>query len=207
MSQRAADRNRQTSAHDPVRAEHSDRHVGDMHGAATTPAIALAPAHDFQKESRYIKALGQGMAVPALVGRERIVRLQCGRDPCRNRFLSDRKMDEAGNFSVTEQRRQTLFHFADQFHAGMKLQQLGRRRLCLGSSQSCLAWRNYGLDPPARARPRIMATPKGLSQLTAFGGCSKLAGNETPGSTRTYPKPLLVRDLCSFGGCNGRKPR
>src|SRR5271163_4967970 len=102
MSKSAANRNGKTSADDAVRSEHPDRHVGDMHGAAAAATIPFAPPQDFEKEPRHIEPLGEGVPVATMIGCKRIVPLERRGDPDRNRFLSDREMDEARNFPVTK---------------------------------------------------------------------------------------------------------
>jgi hypothetical protein len=70
--------------------------------------------------------------VAAMIGGQRIVRLQSRGNAGGNGFLADGQMNEAWNFTVAEQRRKPLLDFADKPHAGVKPQELGWRRLCPG---------------------------------------------------------------------------
>ena len=50
VRERATESKRNASGHDAIGAEHADRHVGDVHGAAAPTANARVATHDLGEE-------------------------------------------------------------------------------------------------------------------------------------------------------------
>ena len=128
MGKSAADRERQAGADDAVGAEHADRHVGDVHRAAATFADAFGAAHDLQEEAIERNALGNGVAVAAVVRGESVVAPQRRHDARRDRLLADRKMNEARDLAVGEQLREPRLGLADHAHRAVQREQRGQIR-------------------------------------------------------------------------------
>jgi hypothetical protein len=122
----AAERERHARADDPVRAEHPDGHVGDMHRTAPAAADAVSLPHQLQEEGLQLHALGEGVSVAAMVRGERIGRIEGGADPDRDRFLADAEMDETRDFAVGEEFCQPLLGTPDEQHPPIKVEYLLR---------------------------------------------------------------------------------
>ncbi|MNV46251.1 hypothetical protein D3C71_1380750 [compost metagenome] len=71
---------RQAGGDDAVRAQHADRKIGDVHGAALALVVAGGAAKQLAHHARAVGALGQRMAVAAVGGGEQVARMQMGAD-------------------------------------------------------------------------------------------------------------------------------
>ncbi len=100
---------------------------GQVQGAALAPVAARGPAEDLGHERVRVRALGEQVAVAAVVGDDRVRRFERGADPGRNPFLAgaedhhavDRALDGA-EFG------ERLLEAAGEEHGAVHFQFLGR---------------------------------------------------------------------------------
>jgi hypothetical protein len=87
--ERRADRDRHASAHDAIRPQVAPAHVGNVHGAAASAAIARLLAEKLRKHTLRIRPFADAMAVAAVRGGDVVV---IGERQCRAngaRLLAD----------------------------------------------------------------------------------------------------------------------
>ena len=122
MRERTADCDGQAGTDDAVRPEHADSRIRDVHRAAAALAHALGPAHDLEEEAVEVEALGQCVAVAAMIGGERIGGLERRAHARSDALLADREMNEARHFAVGEKLGKTQLGLADQPHGPQEIE-------------------------------------------------------------------------------------
>ena len=73
VRQSATQRDRRSCSNDAVSAKHANRHVGNMHGSASTTTKSGFLAEQLGEETFQRQALGDGVAVAAMRGGNRIL--------------------------------------------------------------------------------------------------------------------------------------
>ena len=113
---RGADRDRDAARHHAVRAEHADGKIRDVHRAALAAAIAVRAAVKLRHHALRVGALGDGVAVAAMVRRDAVVDAQIDADAGRDRFLPDRDMQRPRDFARLVRLERGLLEGADARH-------------------------------------------------------------------------------------------
>ena len=117
---------RKAGRHDAVGPEDPEPGVGDVHRAAAAPVGSLVPGHQLGEHAHGIQALGQAVAVAAVGGGDDVVGAQRPARADGRRLLADGEVDEAGDQAVAVELGDPLLEAADQHHAALHLQQVGR---------------------------------------------------------------------------------
>ena len=97
---RGAGRDEDVGSDHPVRPEHSDSEVGNVHRPALAAAHPALASEELAHHRAGVRALGEGMAVAAVVGEEEIGAPEVAADPRRHRLLADGGVDRAGRESL-----------------------------------------------------------------------------------------------------------
>src|SRR5690625_4424662 len=127
-----------------VGAQHADLEVGDMHRAALAATRSTLPAEELTHHRQGIRALGQGVAVAAVVRQQKIVLPQLGADPHGHRLLTDRGVDGAEHQPFLLGVHRQLLEGSDALHEVVGLLQAWQIQVAAppgrssGSIHSCL---------------------------------------------------------------------
>src|SRR5690242_21921733 len=88
-SQRRADGEWDTAAHDAIRSQHAPGDVRNVHAPAFTAAIPVGPAEDLGHHAAHVKPASNAVTVPAMGAGEEIAVLHCGARADRNCLHTD----------------------------------------------------------------------------------------------------------------------
>src|SRR6266850_2136564 len=119
-----AARDGQPSAHDPVGAQHTDREVRDVHGAALALAIAVDPAEQLGEHPANVGALGDAVPVTPVGARHAIRHGQMRADTDGHGLLAHVGMHRAVDLAGEPQLDGPLVELADQDHGAQHLHEL-----------------------------------------------------------------------------------
>ena len=123
LGQRGADGDGDAAAHDAVGAQHAHIHIRDMHGAALALAVAGLTSHQLGEHPAQIGALGDAVAVAAVVGNDVVVVGQVGADAHADGLLAVVGVDRRAGQVHLGQLDGLLLKFADGGHPGIQIQQ------------------------------------------------------------------------------------
>ena len=163
--ERGADRERHGGADDAVRAQDVELQVGHVHRAAEAPAIAGLAPHELGHHAVGAGALGDAVAMAAVVARDVVVVAQMRAGADRDRLLADVAVRGALDRARLELLDHALLEGADAHHVGIEALQLRRRQLQVGVMDRA----SMGNLPPARllvtmAHVAILATAVGAAR-------------------------------------------
>ena len=145
---RGADRDRDAAGDHAVRAEHADGKVRDVHRAALAAAIAARPAVKLQHHALRLGALGDRVAVAAMVRGDAVVLAQIGADAGRDPLLPDRDMQRPGDFAGLVRLERGLLEGADAHHRAIKAGEAAQivawiAHEGLVGGAACAGWRGH----------------------------------------------------------------
>ncbi len=144
LRQRGAGAQGQRGADDAVGAQDAQGQVGDVHGAAQAPAIAGLAAHQLGHHALQVRALGDAVAVAAVVAADVVVRAQVGAGPRGDGLLADVAVRGALHVARLEQLGRVLLEAADAVHGAVQFQQQGRVGLLRLGSAACRGFGHGG---------------------------------------------------------------
>jgi hypothetical protein len=151
---RSADRDRDAAGDNAVGAQHADREVGDMHRAALAAAIAALAPVELEHHAGRIGALGDGVAVAAVIGGEPVVLAQAGADAGGDTFLPERDVQRTRDLACLVGGKRRLLEGADPHHRAIEvdeaLEVVARRRWL---RPACHAFRTHPIWSPSGALP------------------------------------------------------
>ncbi len=124
--ERRAHRDRDARAHDPVRAEHADRQVVDVHAPAPAVAVAVDSAIQFGEHPAKVRALGDRMAMPAVGGGDLVFVPQRADRASGDRLLPDVEMQETGQRAGLHQPTGLGLEHPDAHHPAVQVQEHAR---------------------------------------------------------------------------------
>ena len=141
------------AADDAVGAQIALGDIGNVHGAATAPAVARGLAEELGEHALHVGALGDAMAVAAMGGGDLVILGQRHADAGGARLLPDGQVhgavDEAAHVALLR----AFLEAADEIHLAQHLLQLLRRIMPVGKRQvgmriiGDLAGRGHGQAP------------------------------------------------------------
>ena len=123
-----AGRQRNAAADDAIGAEIAVGGVEHVQRAAAAEAVAAAPSHHFRHQAVDSRALGQAVAVAAMIAGDDVGRPEVGANADRHRFLAGAKVGEAGDHAAEDETVHLLLESADQLHAPQQAERLLSRR-------------------------------------------------------------------------------
>ena len=120
---RRADRDRDAAADDAVGAEHADGEIGDVHRAALATTIAAVATVEFEEHALRVGALGDHVAVAAVVGGHAVVGTEVQPEADGNGFLADRHMQRTRDFTGLVGFERGFLEGADAHHGRIEVGQ------------------------------------------------------------------------------------
>ena len=110
-------------ADDPVRPQHPDREVGNVHGAALAAAIAALAPEELAHHGSSRRALLQRVAVAAMGGQQQVLARKAADRAHRAGFLPDGGVDRAQHQPFLKRGDGLLLEGADAMHPPMPVRQ------------------------------------------------------------------------------------
>ena len=108
--------------HHAVGTQYAGRQVGDVHGAALALAGAAGPAQKLAHHGCRVRALGQNVAMAAVVGEQDVVDLEVPANADGHRLLADRGVDGAVHFAVAVGLERRLLEGANAVHEAVEVE-------------------------------------------------------------------------------------
>jgi hypothetical protein len=161
LGQSGASSERNAAGHDAVAAEDIRVDIGDVHGAAETPAITRLAAHQFGHHPVHRGALRDAMAVATMGAGDVVALAEVRTGGSRYRLFADVAMCRALDESGAEQLRRPLVETADLDHSRVhRFEDLDAEiELHRGTS-----------GPVIIRRSQVLAFPKCLRRCPEFCG-------------------------------------
>ena len=113
------------TADDAVGAQHPQREVGHVHRASPAPAGAIGSPVELGHQRGGRHALGQGVPVTPVGGRDVVIGSEAGTDAGGDGLLAQVGVDEPGELARLEQLLDAALEHPDQHHGPVQSQGLG----------------------------------------------------------------------------------
>ena len=154
-AERGAGADRQSGRHDAVAAQDVEVEVGDVHGAAEAAAVAVDAPHQLGHHAVDAGALGDAVAVAAVVADDVVVHAEIRARRRRHRLLADVAVGGALHQALVEQLGRPLVEAPDLHHGRVETLELLAAELHGAlRALSTRARRSYmrGAQPPRKIR-------------------------------------------------------